>query len=225
MEIPKDIVSVRHQLEMVLKTDSRIFETNIAALNSLDPDLASAILQIPPDPSWEIVFAENGQITARKVVGNGLFRYVHSRIDPGMEAETWAKLIPETAGAVAVLGFGLGYPVSALKKRLSTARLILLEADLSLFRFAVEYSDLTTIFTSSRVDLYLGFEPIEIKKLLNSVRPDLILSRAFLPVTNLRPEYYREIMTILDDYIFEHQIRKTPELSRGIEDFLKQIVD
>jgi hypothetical protein len=82
--------------------------------------------------------------------GNGKGAYLHSRHDPRAEAEQWAAAVDvEGAFCFVVAGFGLGYHLAALHRRLQgDAFLICTEPDVRMISTALSCVDLSELLAS-----------------------------------------------------------------------------
>lgn len=178
-------------------------ESNLALLASKDRDLGARMSGVDVGLSWELLPAGDGLLTAGKLFGQGDYRYIHSRISPGQEAEQWAASVVDGRGSFVVLGFGLGYHISPLLKRnRSFSRLLIVEAEPELFRAALEGVDLTGIFNDSRMNLVVGTSVLNVKNFVSEGAMQPVSYRKFLPATELHPEFYKEVEHILEELIF-----------------------
>ncbi|MDD5451012.1 MAG: hypothetical protein PHT49_03875 [Desulfovibrionales bacterium] len=181
-------------------------ESNLALLASKDRDLGARMSGVGVGLSWELLPAVDGLLTAGKLFGQGHYRYIHSRISPGQEAEQWAASVVDVCGSFVVLGFGLGYHISQLLKRnRSFSRLLIVEAEPELFRAALECVDLTGILNDGRVNLVVGTSVLNVKNFISEGSMQPVSYRKFLSATGLHPEFYREVEHILEELIFRYR--------------------
>lgn len=202
----------------------KLFKKNIIALIRTNPILAARIKDFFKADEWKNFPAENGQITAKYKLKNGLFRYIHSRINPEREAETWAAIDSAESKNIVILGFGLGYHLRALQRRNTFSGMIIVEANLELFQLAMKSVDLTPIFQDPGVHLFIDEKPSAFKNCLYNLFPDVISYRLFLPSIDLKPEYYQSIRDIMEDYIYQLRSSKEPALYSGIKELLNEMV-
>ncbi|MEW5947880.1 MAG: hypothetical protein AB1711_00505 [Thermodesulfobacteriota bacterium] len=181
-------------------------ESNLALLTNKDRDLGASMSGVGVGLSWELLPAGDGLLTAGKLFGQGYYRFIHSRISPGREAEQWAASVADGRGDFALLGFGLGHHISLLLKRnRSFSRLLIVEAEPELFRAALEGVDLTGILNDSRVNLVVGASVPNVMNLISEGSMQPVSYRKFLPVTELHAEFYIEVEHILEELIFRHR--------------------
>lgn len=203
----------------------KLIKKNIKSLIRTNPILAERVKDcFSKADEWEMCPAENGQITAKHRLKNGLFRYIHSRINPEREAERWAAVDATEFKNIVILGFGLGYHVHALQRRNTFSQMIIVEADLELFQLALKSVDLAPILQDQRIHLSIGEKPSAFKGCLYNLFPDVTSYRLFLPSIDLNPEYYQSIRGILEDYIHVCRLKKDPLLSQGVMELLDATV-
>jgi hypothetical protein len=211
-------------LRKPMKESHKTFEENLKLLKKRNIVLAGRVEEHEIQHCWERCRAQNGQLTARKLLGEGVVRYVHSRHNPDREARQWARLIPQETEILTVLGFGLGYHTIALKKQNYRGLLIIIEADLGLFQHALGSVDLKPVLDDSRTHLFVQENPERIKKFLNHLNPGILRYRAYPPATDLYPDYYQTIRDMLEEYIFERRLQEAPALSQGIRKLLSEMI-
>ena len=200
------------------------FEKNMAALKEKCPGLSEKLITKPILSDWEAHKAENGQMTAKYNMGNGLCRYIHSRINVIGEADKWAAMTKHATGTRIVLGFGLGYHVMALMREDCFRQIIVVEYDLGLFRLAMDIIDLTPVLLDSRCLLLIGEALPAARKLLCGSLHDPIGYNMFLPSTELHSHYYNSIRDILEDRIFKYRSQADPLLSESLRKLLQATV-
>ena len=200
------------------------FEKNIAALREKYPGLSEILISKPILQEWEAHKAENGQITARYNMGNGLCRYIHSRINVTEEVDKWVAMTKHATGTSIVLGFGLGYHVMALMREGCFRQMIVVEYSLGLFRLAMDIIDLTPVLLDSRCLLLIGEALPAARKYICESLKDPICYNMFLPSTELHSHYYNSIRDILEDRIFKYRSQIDPLLSESLIKLLQATV-
>ncbi len=201
-----------------------LLEKNLSILRKRNPVLAGRLEGHTVQQCWETHPAHNGQVTARKILGEGLVRYVHSRHNPEKEARQWARLIPQGTEILTVLGFGLGYHTLALKKQKYRGLLIIIEADLGLFQRALRSVALKPVLEDPRTQWFVQENPEPIKEFFNHLHPGTLRYRVYSPATDLHPDYYQPIRGMLEEHIFERRLRKAPIFSQGIRKLLSEMI-
>ncbi|BDG61738.1 motility associated factor glycosyltransferase family protein [Caldinitratiruptor microaerophilus] len=109
-----------------------------------------------PDGRLELLLARSGQLTGRIGVA-GRPVYLHSSVDPSLEAARWAAeqgIVPE--GCTVLLGLGLGYPAQALRARMTTGQLVILEPSPEVLWGALHNPALADLLADPAVHLLAG---------------------------------------------------------------------
>jgi len=121
---------------------------NLAAMGARSPRAAEAVRAARSAP---LEWTETGQPGAPSASIDG--RALASRRRPLDEAEAFAAGADlHKAGAVVVLGFGLGYHIAALARRAKRHTLVIVyEPDATVLRAALERADFSRIFTEHNV--------------------------------------------------------------------------
>ncbi len=124
-------------IDTTVTTPASLLEANLAALLLSSPRAARQIAATLPRDDIEFIETDEG-LSARL---DG--RLLASRRRPREEAERFAAGVDvSTAGGIVVLGFGLGYHLDAISKRVkNTAMLVVFEPDLGLLRAVFERID------------------------------------------------------------------------------------
>jgi hypothetical protein len=208
-----------------MKETNKIFERNIEALEKSDPALAGRLKGGKGYDlrRWEMFAAENGQITARKILEKDRARLIHSRCNPGKEGAGWAELVYPVSETLVILGFGLGYHVLALKDY-GYKKLVIVEADTELFRLALCSVSLESVLSDSKTHFLLGESPETIGKFFEYIGLGRLHYRMYFPVTDLYPDYYPPIRDILEGHVFRRRMKEDPVLCGGIEKLLAETI-
>lgn len=186
-------------------TDS-ILSTNLNALQSVSPGLASELCTVTMDGlQGEIVLTKTAAPSFRLIpVSGGKPELLHSAYDPIREAQRWAESasIQSPINAI-VLGIGLGYHLLTLLKQYPTLlrHIVVIESDPRILRLAFATVDLRSLILREGVCFLAGKYPEEIPELLRDIRPDMIIHNCrILPHTpSIRcfPDYYEKVQKIL----------------------------
>lgn len=176
------------------------YEPNMRKLYGKNKNLADLFKDIAPDGSLESVRTDSGSLTVRRNMGGGIYRYIHSMVDPEREAGIWTDCQFVQNGNTVILGCGLGYHVlEFLKRHKNIKHVYLVEADESLFRLAMEVSDLSKVMDLVNVHFLIGRDVNSVKQTLSNAIDNLFTYHVFLPATSLYPEFYSSVISILDD--------------------------
>ncbi len=148
-------------------TGSDILDRNLAALRRADPSgRAAAIVQSafpradlawsragidPPGgiPAWTAAITD-------WMLSGAVHRWLASRRDPALEAARLADRVNAAeSGAVVIIGFGLGYHVAEIARRVkNSAVLMVFEPDVGLMRAALERIDLSGALSGCVLHLF-----------------------------------------------------------------------
>ena len=154
------------------------------------------------DDSLEPVGTDSGSLTVRRNMGGGIYRYIHSRVDPRREAGIWADCQFAQNATAVILGCGLGYHLlEFLKRHQHIERVYLIEADESLFRLAVDISDISEAIGDRNVHFLIGRDVQSFKRALSDAIDGLFTYHVFLPATSLYPEFYASVIRTLDEHL------------------------
>jgi hypothetical protein len=120
--------------------------TNLAALAERQPALAERLARLAPVP---VLAAKNGEPTCQFTLA-GKTRWLHSAYDPGAEARRLATTVPEGAGAVMVVGGGLGHLPAALASERPERTVIVVESELRFLRAMFSLFDVAASLRAGR---------------------------------------------------------------------------
>jgi len=117
----------------------------VAALEKLQPKLAAAILAAPSLATHGET-APDGEVTVK--TGGAEGTWIHSRRAPRTEAERLvAEITPKPLQTILVQGMGTGLVPRLLLAKFPKRRVVVLEPDVSLVRFALEHHDFAAAIT------------------------------------------------------------------------------
>lgn len=112
------------------------------------------------------VFSENGEMNA-KIIENGKEYYLHSIVNPRKDSE---KLIGsldfERDSLIVVFGIGCAHHLRVIKEKINqNTRVIIVEHNIDMLKFALSNIDLSDIFQSPQFLLIYGDEQMQEKQL------------------------------------------------------------
>jgi hypothetical protein len=136
--------------------DPGILERNLAALARWSPGAAEQLRICAPRADLRFLRTDEGAASVEVVPQLGAPRALASRRRPRREGETLADTIDISASAaVAVMGFGAGYQVEALARRMRRTGLVaVFEPDLGLLRAVLERIDHSEWLASSNTAIF-----------------------------------------------------------------------
>ncbi len=159
------------------------YEANINELRKCDPALASKIDSVK----------ESGQLKVEKSkTGKPILviqdKYLHSKYDPVKEGEGWAETFDIHEDIpICVFGFGMGYHVQSLLKRIKNP-VYVIEPSVEILKCALEHLNLTEIIPK--------INWIVTKDVSIIIREHSYLNFQLLPHSpsvNLSPDYYNSL--------------------------------
>ncbi|MFZ5994623.1 MAG: hypothetical protein ACOYU4_06530 [Thermodesulfobacteriota bacterium] len=179
------------------------FSPNMDILLKKNRSLARSVRDTAPDDSFEILRTKSGHFTVGQHAKNGTYRFIHSRVNPEREARAWVDCQNLSERTIVILGLGLTYHVLALfKRRKDWQQLYLIEADESLFRLALEVSDLSDIIGSTAIRLLVGSDLRAIEQILPHDLQNPFSYHIFLPATSLHSEFYQPVIRALEKHLY-----------------------
>lgn len=132
-----------------------VFQSNLEYLQRTNPALA-ALAAGPQTGLCRLSSAANGQ-PSLLLNRNGTDYWLHSRFDPGREAQTVAGRFNRQALHIVVSGLGLGYHLQEiLKLKKPEARVLLLEPEAEVFRCALQVLDWRVLVEEYGVHYLVG---------------------------------------------------------------------
>jgi len=182
---------------------------NLAALWGIDAGLAAELEALDETTLYRTELARDGDATIALPGAGGRLVYLHSRYRPADEA---GKLI-EGAGVkdksvFYVLGFGLGYHVEALEKKIGDEALVcIFEPDLRMLRAGLACRDLSKLIASRRMLIFWKADKSDLLARLTTHAPQIALGYqtiAHAPSMQLQKEFFEHIQQWigeLDSYI------------------------
>lgn len=202
------------QIALKNKIDTA-YTRNIAMLWKVAPKLAQQIDNVPDEVLIDCELTRNGEYTCQLPGDNNKSVYLHSRYDPTREAETWTDGVIETArkqqqtndGRVSmcyvVNGFGLGYHVEALRKRLLGETIILvIEQNLALLRTALALRDMTDILKDNKIIFITRCNRDEIFKNLHEIGVLLTMGIVFTrSLQSVDTKFCSDVHKALNDFV------------------------
>jgi hypothetical protein len=172
------------------------FESNLALMAEHDPRLAAACRTWEPLEDAELETAKTGEPVLQLPTPDGARIYLHSRYNPAVEA---SRLIDsynvEPGDTVFVFGFAFGYHLLELARHQKPeAYIVVLEADRSRFRTALEKIDLSPLLERQKVIFIIGEPFMSVFERLQPELPKIFAGRIVLvahpPSLRINPEYY-----------------------------------
>lgn len=199
-----------------------IFENNLFFLSRKEPQLALSLKSANIPSNIRGFQTKSKHFSAEVILSSDCTRLLHSAIDPMEEAIEWAQMQDITAEAFALLGFGLGYPALALLEEDFQGKLYIVEKDIGIFKLAAIHCDLTKLFTSDNVDLFIGKDADYFLYFLNKNTTSLHY-KIYQPAAILHQQFYKDVSLSLDKIIFEQHKTNDPQTSSILEEALMEM--
>lgn len=183
------------------------YESNMSALKQRFPDLHGRAAAAADDGSIEAVETKTGgHVPAVTKEGKRLF--IHSKFDPAKEAERFIGEIDTSAfDLFIVFGFGFGYHIQELLKRMGGDSLVLvIEKSPLMLRKAMECRDLAPVLAGERFLMLLDPAEEEIAEALkgkSSRRTSFILHRGSFQA---EPDYYGNMQQVARSYLSTKEV-------------------
>ncbi len=191
------------------------YTRNIAALWHSSPRLAQQIDNVPDELLINCQNTRNGQYTCQLPAANGNKLYLHSRYDPEKEAEIWAQGTMEMSEkqqqnndgrmpmCYVVCGFGLGYHVMALRKKLlGDTIIIVIEKNLALLRTALALHDMSDMLRDNKIVFLTRSDREEIFKRLGDISVLLTMGIVFTKsLHNIDNNFHTEVIRAINEFV------------------------
>ncbi|MBI4612200.1 MAG: motility associated factor glycosyltransferase family protein [Planctomycetes bacterium] len=133
-------------------------EENLRILKKTRPKLARLVEEAPPLPADRLAPTKTGGVTALVDLPDGKRLLLASKYQPEEEAKRLLEGYEMgPTSTYFVLGMGMGYHVAELQRRRKPeTRLVVLEADPSIFRTALANCDFAGMLSSEQVHILVG---------------------------------------------------------------------
>ncbi|MBN2064997.1 MAG: motility associated factor glycosyltransferase family protein [Sedimentisphaerales bacterium] len=191
------------------------YTRNIAALWHSSPRLAQQIDNVPDELLINCQTTRNGQYTCQLTGTNGNKLYLHSRYDPDKEADIWAqgaldmseKQQQANEGRMpmcyVVSGFGLGYHIMALRKKLlGDTIIIVIEKNLALLRTALALHDMSDMLRENKIVFLTRSDREEIFKRLGDISVLLTMGIVFTKsLHNIDNSFQTEVTKAINEFV------------------------
>jgi spore maturation protein CgeB len=179
-----------------------VFQKNKRAFQKICPGLVLRLDRCPKNTSDIEVFpSRSGAMTCRVLTSDRRRMTLHSTVDPENESNLLLKRLGgENEGVLVFLGVGLGYPLLGLMnlKDLEARTIVVIERDLSLFKWATALFDWTPLLNKAEVHLLVGEESDQILKSITRIRMNKGFQNLTIiphgPSTRRDPDFYRPLI-------------------------------
>jgi len=134
-----------------------IFEKNLEVLQRYHPELLEQV-QAPTSVSHiTVTKAKNGDPRLFVRTESGETIPIHNEEDPSKVAQRSAEKIVELGGVLVLMGMGLGYLGKAIAATMNdSSALVVFEADMGIFKTALQLVDLSDLLSHHRVKVLVG---------------------------------------------------------------------
>jgi len=206
-----------------------IFDNNITALETANPELAQLLRQpCREESNLETVSTKTAAPSIRVHPPDGAKPVLlHSAYDPIREAQRWAESIEITSPVnVFVFGAGLGYHLLALLRQHEAhiRFFIVIEQNLDILRAAFSTIDLRRFLTRKGARIIAGADPRHVSDLLEEERTDIIVHNFQLfnhdPSIRCYRDYYTQVHETLMKQLTHDEVNlRTTIESQGRNQF------
>jgi hypothetical protein len=196
----------------------RCYLDNLAALYTLDPELAARIDALPFADAWPLEPTRDGQVTVRLTADDGKPIYAHSRYQPLAEARTLVQSQTQTRGGgnaegpdedleslcFLIAGLGLGYHVAEVERRFARAFLIIAEDDLALIKTALCVTDLSGPMRDRRLAFLTSADKSSLHERLRPILTPLMLGLYFInppAMQRYHVQFQTQISALMRDFV------------------------
>lgn len=192
---------------------SATLEQNLRQLAFLDAELAERMRGVSCARTVKVVPTRSNFPSAVAITTDGVEAAIHSLHDPIKQAGRFVDSIEirESVDAFAVIGFGLGYHVHDLIRRLEPAKHVLaIESREDVFRAALESRDLGFFLARPNVHVFVGTDYIGfldwLKTFLNFTNVDSLSVIRHMESYRLNPAFYGEISLEMEKAVSRRRV-------------------
>ncbi len=185
---------------------SGFFESNISLIREKNPSLCERLIPAGGD-GIAVTDSRTGEAVPEVSAGGRKF-YLHSRYEPAREAERFiAEIDTRAFNLFIVFGFGFGYHIEELLKRIDPgANVLVLEKSDLLLRKAFESRNLSPILADGRVSILLdpGEEAMaDALRGKSTYRVSLVMHRGS---HRMDPAYYNNLRRVAKSYLSAKEV-------------------
>ena len=199
--------------------DNSVFQQNIIALSSINPELAFSISQTKSSDNIKIEKSKDGSSVPVLTENSGRFQ-LHSLYNPVKEGGKLFQINKANSGFVIIFGLGAGYHIFPYIDDQRINSILIIDKNKEYLRKLIENIDLSRIFSSRKVDFLLDPDFDELQKNLcekynPSIHGDLKISHLANRVIS-EQEFFNKITadirtvieSISDDFASQAQFGK-----------------
>ena len=186
--------------------DPAIWHKNLEALYRTDARMAQLIDDIPENNSWVIETARNGQPTLKIKLSDGKEIYLHSKYDPGNEAEKFVDALDLDKNFVFIFsGIGLGYHIRSLFDRASNQTIVVVfEPEPGVIREALWRTDFSKEIAKGRLLFLVRADKGQMHEKLTPLAPTMVLGTSLQALTYTKlwhSDFHVEMRSFFTDYM------------------------
>lgn len=192
-----------------MRINADIYSKNLAALKAKDPFLYTEVESCPDSDRLEVLESKSG-VPVVKVLADDRQVTLHSVYDPVRDAEKLVNAaIKEEAAIYVVQGFGFGYHVVELERRVcEESKILVVERNMDVFVSALRHIDMTELINSPKVcfsvNEKISLTQLKFKRLINYWQEPSIETIRFAPAVNLDPGFFAELTErIRDEFLVD----------------------
>ncbi|HNQ24147.1 MAG TPA: DUF115 domain-containing protein [Phycisphaerae bacterium] len=183
-----------------------MFVHNLRALWAVDPELALRVDAVADDERLPVEPTRSGAWTVQLPTPAGQSVYLHSRHDPELEAQRLVAKVPlEEKFCFVVSGFGLGYHVRALFRRLrGDAFILCTEPSVRLLATAFACVDLAEVIASKRLVILVDHDKARLHERLHAYNTLIMLGARFVahpPSMQVAGEAQQAFQRLIAEYV------------------------
>lgn len=197
-----------------------ILKRNLHYLERRSQKLADCLREISTAPSLELITAESGDLTARKYSRDGLYHFLHSRINPKREARMWSESQRVKMPCLVIIGIGLAYHIfELLEKCGNIENAYLIEADQRIFHLAMKVHDFSNLMQNSSIHFLIGAPLSVIETTLSTSLVQPFSFHIFSPIVSLYKDIYNPVRELIEKHLYALRLRE----GDGVENLLNQM--
>jgi len=191
---------------------SDLFSENLVRLEKTHPRLAQKVRSFQPTGKYSAPASQAGSSFLVRNFPDGTKRTLLSSYDPVQEA---VRFVGAQSAAPSlnflVLGFGLGYHVLELARRIPDAsQVVVIESDLEVFYLALANIDLSSVMDRPGMHFHVGADIYPLAEALEESRTSFALNGykvvGFKALMDLDRKYYENMLAGIVSVLFETEV-------------------
>lgn len=188
------------------RTDPALWHKNLEALYRIDTRTAQLLDDLPEDQHLTVEPAKNNQPTLKVKLPDGKEIYLHSKYDPGSEAEKFVDSLDLDKNFVFIFsGIGLGYHIRSLFDRAGNQTVVIvIEPEPGVIREALWQNDFSKEIAQSRLTFLIRPDKGHMHEKLTPHASTMLLGTSLQALTYTKlwhSDFHVQMRSFFTDYM------------------------